>query len=417
MKAFVLPALDPVAPWGDAASELEVFGTTLREWRRRVLAGLGFDVVELDAHDAVPAGAPCLVIGGHVLPSRAAITALVRSVGSEPRNRVLALPDCAFVRFTTPLMNLRAVEHAGRTVHCYDVFWVQDGRVAPLDFEQFEPLVLEPKEKAVPSSAPPFVPGERVPIGITASYLFHVRHWTHVLLVNIVGGMCEGLARASEPRTWGWAAWRVLRAFPWTPRRLLGSFNHKGRRCRIHPTATVEGCVLGDGVVIDAGAAVRGSILADGAHIGQHARVQWSVIGPGARVSWNGIASFAVLMRGSEISFPGAQMSVVGRSAWLASGAWHYDTSFAGPIRVRDGDRVVPTHMNLLGVAVGHGAVLGGGVKIAAGREIPNETRWIEDPAGLATRIPAQLEAGATYVVRDGRPVRLDGEPGTKGGG
>jgi hypothetical protein len=305
-------------------------------------------------------------------------------------------------------MELREATVDDRPVVLYDVFWSRDGRYTPSEVERFAPLVVDPRERVVPTSAPPFSIGERVPMGLTPAYVFHIRHWVHVLLANIVGGLCEALARTREPKAWAWALWRLLRAFPWTPRRVLGTFVQRGRRCFIHPTATVEGCVLGDGVVVDAGAVVRGSVLGDGARIGQHARVQWSVIGAGARVSWNGIASFAVLMRGSESSFPGVQMSVLGREAFLASGAWHFDTSFTGPILVRDRGRVVRSHHLLLGIAVGHRAFLGAGVRVAAGRELPNGTRWIDDPQGLATRIPADLVDGGTYAVRDGVPVPLD---------
>lgn len=408
MRAYVLSRTDPVAPWNEPADTLEVFARPIGEWRRKVLTEAGFEVSEVADASAIPGGAPALIVGGDVVIGAQAVRAFVAAARAGASDRVLALPDCAFVRFTAPFMKLRSAEVEGRTAHLYDVFWSRDGRFDPADLDHFVPLVLDPAERVQPTSAPPFAIGERVPMGLTPRYVFHVRHWVHVLLANLVGGLGEALGRAREPRGWAWLAWRLLRAFPWTPRRVLGTFVHRGRRCFIHPTATVEGCVLGDGVIVDAGAVVRGSILGDGARIGQHARVQWSVIGRDARISWNGIASFAVLMRGAESSFPGVQMSILGREAYFASGAWQFDTSFTGPVPVRVDGRVVPSHHLLLGIAVGHQAFLGAGVRIAAGREVPNRTRWIEDPAGLATRIPADLAPDTVYAVRDGVPVPLD---------
>lgn len=407
MNAYVLANPDPVAPWNDPASELEVFTLPLGEWMRRVLESEGFSVVPAADESAIPSGAPCLVIGSHVLAGAAAIRAFRAAAEASGTSRALALPDCAFTRFTTPLMELATAQVGGTRVHRYDVYWCADGGFTRRDAESFEPLVLDPRERELPTSAPPFVPGERMPMGITPRHVFHIRHWSHLHMANIVGGLCEASARVRRPRTWLWLAWRLLRAFPWTLGRLLNGFNHRGRRTFIHPTASVEGCVVGRGVVIDAGAVVRGSIIGDGAKIGQHARVQWSVIGQGARVAWNGIASFSVLMRGSETSFPGVQMSVVGREAYLGSGVWHLDTSFTGAVPVRDRDRVVPSHQLLLGIAVGHRGFLGAGVTIAAGREIPNGTRWIDDPARMATRIPVDLVDGEVYAIRDGRPVPL----------
>jgi acetyltransferase-like isoleucine patch superfamily enzyme len=408
MRAYVLSRPEPVAPWNEPADALEVFARPIGEWRRKVLTDAGFEVIEVRDPADLTAGGPALIVGADVVFGSQALRAFTDDARSEARDRVLALPDCAFVRFTSPFMKLRTAEVEGRTAHLYDVFWSRDGRFDPADLERFVPLLLDPAERVLPTSAPPFAIGERIPMGVTPRYVFHVRHWIHVLLANIVGGLCEALARAREPRWWAWLTWRLVRAFPWTPRRVLGTFVHRGRRCFIHPTATVEGCVLGDGVIVDAGAVVRGSILADGARVGQHARVQWSVIGRGARISWNGIASFAVLMRGSESSFPGVQMSVLGREAYFASGAWQFDTSFTGPVPVRVEGRVVQSHHLLLGIAVGHQAFLGAGVRIAAGREVPNRTRWIENPSGLATKIPPDLAPDGVYAVHDGAPVSLD---------
>lgn len=407
VNAYLLDHTEPVAPWNEPAHELEVFARPLGEWMRGVLESEGFTVTRVASESQIAAAGPCLVVASHVVAGSAAIRAFKRACESGSTSRALALPDCAFTRFTTPLAALPTEQRAGKRVHRYDVFWCHDGRFSREAAASFEALVIEPRERELPTSAPPFVPGERMPMGITPQYVFQIRHWSHLHQANIVGGICEAFARATRPRTWAWLAWRVLRAFPWTLRRLLGGFNHRGRRSFIHPTASVEGCVIGRGVVIDAGAVVRGSIVGDGAKIGQHARVLWSVIGPGARVAWNGIANFSVLMRGAETSFPGVQMSVVGRDAYLGSGVWHLDTSFTGPVPVRDGERVVASHQLLLGIAVGHRGFLGAGVTIAAGREIPNGTRWIDDPARMATRIPADLVDGEVYAIRDGRPILL----------
>ena len=72
--------------------------------------------------------------------------------------------------------------------------------------------------------------------------------------------------------------------------------------CRIHPTAVVEGCWLGDDVDIGANAVVRASVLADGAAVEELAMVEGCVFGPGARAQRHAMVKYAGLRSARSVA-------------------------------------------------------------------------------------------------------------------
>ena len=63
---------------------------------------------------------------------------------------------------------------------------------------------------------------------------------------------------------------------PHTIARRIGT---EGKNCKIHPTAVIEACEIGDNA-IGPYAVVRASIIGDGAVIEEHAAADLSVLGP-----------------------------------------------------------------------------------------------------------------------------------------
>ena len=94
----------------------------------------------------------------------------------------------------------------------------------------------------------------------------------------------------------------ILVSFSKDPRKLVRRFVQKGKDCKIHPSAVVEGCLLGDYVVIGANAVVRGAILRDGARVEELAIVEGSVLSEGAVVQRQGMVKYSVLSEGSAVA-------------------------------------------------------------------------------------------------------------------
>ena len=112
---------------------------------------------------------------------------------------------------------------------------------------------------------------------------------------------------------------------PQTIARRIGS---QGRNCKIHPTAVIEACEIGDDVEIGPYAVVRASVIGDGAKIEEHATVNLSVLGPKSRAARYAMVNLCVLMEEAFLSrCGGSQMCLFGRQSFVAVDAVMLDLS------------------------------------------------------------------------------------------
>lgn len=232
-------------------------------------------------------------------------------------------------------------------------------------------------------------------------------HWLQHLWANLLGlgpFLWRGLAGRNIVEVAVRLSWAALRAGSIQPARVAAKLGRRGRGCRIHPAAVVEGCWLGDAVEIGAGAVVRGSVLSDGAIVEDQALVEYAVLDKGARVQRQAMCKFSVLGRGAAMAGT-MQLGVVGADAAVKFGAVLMDMTLDEGVRVPVGDSLVLAPLGLAGVCVGEGALVGSGVRIAPGRAIPAGVTVLPAPESILRRIPE--DTGGTCVVRDGALVRL----------
>jgi len=236
---------------------------------------------------------------------------------------------------------------------------------------------------------------------LTERLVLPTGHWNQLLWANLLG-MPSFLWRGLAGRNFveiGWrAAWAAVRAMSISPMRIGAQLGRKGKGCRIHPSAVVEGCWLGDGVEIGANAVVRGSVLADGAAVEDLAMVEFSVLAPAARVQRQAMLKFSVLRQ--RAAHAGVmQLGVLDRGAAVKSGAWLMDMAFGQHVKLKVGDRLVPAPLGMAGVCVGADALVGVGVKVAGGRFLTPGLQITAD-ADILVRIPEGLTG--RVVVRGG---------------
>ncbi len=190
-------------------------------------------------------------------------------------------------------------------------------------------------------------------IGLSSSYCMHIKHWTHIYLLNF--NALTSLPFEWFPRKLLWFLWRVLTAFTLNPFKIMRRVVIKGKKCSIHPTAWVEASVLGNGVSIGPGAIVRGSYVGDGVRIAEGAKVLGSVVGDGSEVTWHAIVNLSLLYPKACIGLPGVQTIFVGREAFISSMSMGIDVKFEGGyIGVRHQGKTVATRLTTLGPCFGH---------------------------------------------------------------
>ena len=387
-----------IAPWGDPVGSTRVLGVPLATRQERALARIGLAFHgEMDADEAAatPPVAGELRWDDDVDVTPRALRAFLRAAGTEGGHLcVVERPRRVGELEVEP----PGTPDAGESTRRVGI------RVGP-----------GPRDVLVPprgfggtyKATGPF--RSETAWWMTDRSATTVRHWSHVLRANLAAlpaAFSDELLRAPWRVAWTWAR-APLRAGG-------GRLAVVGRRCRIHPTARLEMCLLGDDVEVGAYSVLRGCVLGDGARVEDHVSARGAVVGPGAHLGNYSLFNVSVLGARSSISHIGAQASVIGDDTFVASFACLLDLNLSGTIRVPFEGRMADTGTPFLGCAVGHRVRIGAGTWVAQGRAVPNDVTLVAPPSTVLGRVPAEVPPGV-YSVADGRlsPVTARGATGT----
>ncbi len=211
-------------------------------------------------------------------------------------------------------------------------------------------------------------PSGRMSVSFTHVAAAPVGHWVELARANLLALGAEAL-EAGPVLGLLRLIWAAIRAFSLNPSRVFHAATQRGRRCRIHPTAVVEGCKLGNDVTIDAGAVLRGCVIGDGARIGPLAAAEWSVIGQGAQLQRRATANLSVIYPEARIGGL-LQLSVAGRSVAFKFASASADMNPNGAVRVLTPDGLRPVDTGYQGICLGHEAFVAANLIVAPGRLI-----------------------------------------------
>jgi len=176
--------------------------------------------------------------------------------------------------------------------------------------------------------------------------------------------------------------WAVIRAMSINPFKVLSKLNERGRGCRIHPRAVVEGCRLGDNVEVDAGAVLRGCFVGDGVKIGANTISEFSVFGDGSRLTRQGGASLSVIYPNTSIGGY-LQLSLAGEGVTTKLWSAGYDMKVGAPVCVKTPHGLAAVDIGYQGVCLGHRVFVGSGVWIAPGRILEPDRLALRDPRNI----------------------------------
>lgn len=394
MKAVRISRGQPLAPFGDLPGELPILNEPLARVQERVLRQAGLTLV-----DTPPPGEPHLVFSDRTWFS----AALVRKLLAAGPGR-LRVDDADFLATTGPVQELPQPGLFEVAVH------PGDGR----PFEDIDAVTVDLglHTADAPTTHPKLAHVVR-PVRLGLAMVHQIDHWTHLLRANHLALALMGLQlkddfdRAPWWRKAGQALGVLAKARSIRPEAIGAALTVRGEGVTVHPTAVVEACRLAPGVEIGAYAVVRGCIVGPGARIEEHTTALGSVLGARSILSRYAMANLCVVMDEGQISTGGGwQFSLVGRRAFIAWGATGLDLSFGGPIKVEHrGERVSSGH-HLLGVCIGHDAILANNVRLHHGVAVPNEA-FVVASADDLLRYPGRPDGPGPYVVQDGRLVAL----------
>ena len=387
-RVFVEQSDRRIDPFGDPIGETLILNKPLHLWQTQAFC----DARLTPCESLRP---PCLVVPDTLFASGGALRAFVD--GAAGQDAVLVLKRSAFGKMTTPVQpQVRETEEG----YLFEAIRFVSGKSTTA-----RSVVVDPQEKVLQIQLPrQYIGEDQVSIGLPRHPVMTLHHWVHILWANQIA---SGYVARATP-TWKGilkVLWSVLRAGSLNKWKILRKFSSQGKKCDIHPTALVEGSILGDGVSVGPYARVLFSTVGDGVSIMGGAQVEFSVLGERSVVSQLSVLRFSVLYPEAMASQYLMQQSVLGRSAMTTGGAFTIDLNFEKPIQVPLDGKLHSTGQRFLGSAFGHRCRIGTGFYLASGRTVPNDYFLIRNPARVLTKLPPGL-ANAGPLLADERVLR-----------
>ena len=246
----------------------------------------------------------------------------------------------------------------------------------------FEEKLLSGKEYEWGIDMPPQVmPGGRYALNQNPVFAALLLSPFHLLGANMALNLNRGLSL--QEKLPNWLRQRISKPFTKLTSMGLRLMNQKGKNCRIHPSAVVEGCVLGDNVTVGANAVLRMSVIGSGSFIADTAVVSFSVIGENNFVSTgNHLVNSMTYQDVFTIHGP-YQYSIFGKNAAVFATINSDIRLDLKTIRIPTAIGVIDSKQIFLGVAYGHRCKIGGSNIIAAGRLVPND--YVLNPPDFIT--------------------------------
>lgn len=386
MLAVRVPTGRILAPFGDPVGDTPILNVPLRVAQESALKAAGLTLV-----DTPPTDAPYLCVGDSTWFTAPLIRAFV--AGGPGRLRV---DDADFLRDTAPLQPERgryflAVRAAGQ----------------PPGFDGPDRL-LDLALRHTPARAPhvAFAHAFRGDVALGPMLVHELWHWSHVPRVNLLALASEAEATRTAWESGGlWARLGLLLPVLWRakslhPAALARALLPIPKSARIHPTAVIEACIIGEDVEIGPFACVRGSVLGAGCKVDAYASLNLAVVGAGAQVGRGAMVNLSVLYDGAFVSSGGGyQMCVFGRECFVAMTATMLDLSFGRTIRVDTPEGRADTEGYFLGGAIGHRTRIGAGVRIGYGVAIPNDAFLVAPADDLIQRVELGEPGAALRAV------------------
>ncbi len=397
MNAYVLCSGSRIQPFNDPPGDALVLNRPMEQRRAEILTHYGLNVITIRSLDEIT-DTEYFLLMDYVYFSPHCFKLFYKAVVPNRKSKVLAMRSNAHIELASPMQDLKTIpsEHPEEPpLVLFDLYYVNEHDIGRANLDKLPAQEIPVKMRVVEVTPQFYVRvKDATRLGISKTYCIHLRHWTHIYLLNFWA--LTALPFEWFPRKLLWFVWRVLTAFSLNRAKIAGRLVIKGKQCKIHPTAVVELSVLGDNVTIGPHAVVRGSYLGNGVRINEASKILGSIVGDHSDIAWNSVVSMCVLYSRTSVGIPGLQTFVSSMTCPL-------DVKFKGGyISVRHNGKTVRTNLTTLGPCFGHRVRIGAGVIINCGRQIPNDVDILPDPGAMLSTVPDSLEPGHAYVVRNG---------------
>lgn len=381
MKAYLLRNSAALPPFQKPASQLRLHNSTVGSRLRAQLAEIGCEVVDVNDLDPTSIAPGSLLAQDDLIVSLRLLRAFVSAIPDRRRSYRCEIDASRF----TPSTQCVTGEPAFRALPLRYVGEDCEAADEPL---RMIPATLHQTANELPVRIDQLTD---MRIHIVDYYGIHVEHWFDLLTATSL--YCREYIADR------------LHAFRFVPRRLVSRAtswswftqrsNSIGQRTRIHPTAVVEGCVVGDDVVIGPFAYLRSSVVGNRAVILERSTLAMALVGDGASVMGGGVVN-SYLGSQTAIFAPALYNVVFGERGLLGGAGGFSDFRVgSGTIVANIAGKKVDSNQVFLGSAIGDDCFVGTNMIFAPGQTIPDGTKIFDN--SLVKFLPTT--PGGSYVV------------------
>jgi carbonic anhydrase/acetyltransferase-like protein (isoleucine patch superfamily) len=383
MKAYLIRNAATLPPFDKPASCVRLHDSTVGSRLRNQLAEMGCEVVDVDAVHRASIAPGSLTVQDNLVVSSRLLRLFVSTIPDRRRSYQCEIDT---TRFTFTCLSQVDATTAYRALPLH---YVGDDHDAPAEPLRMSPGSLHEFAQELPARVDQITDMRAY---VVDYYGIELEHWFDLLTASSL--YCrEYVAELLRPFHRVLPGWLVARVTSWSWFRERR--NSIGKRTLIHPTAILEGCVVGDDVVIGPFAYLRSSVIGNGAVIRERSTLTMSFVGAGAFVMGCDVANSYI---GPETAiFAPALYNVVFGERGLLGGSGGFADFLvgSGAIVANIAGTKVQSNLTFLGSAVGDDCFVGTNMIFAPGQTIPDGTKVFDH--GLVKFTPTT--SGGNYVV------------------
>jgi carbonic anhydrase/acetyltransferase-like protein (isoleucine patch superfamily) len=399
MKAYLVKESKPLFPFEKPASEMLLGSLSIRQQLIHQLEGAGLQVELLDFFDVEafkknthsPVIEPTsIVLFDNLVLSSNFIEYFLTSIPLVHNNYQCVIDTQCFALFNT--------NHAA-SLRQLPLYYF--GKTAgEIDTIEISPPVVRKVKHGLPMR---MAKVDDVSIYFLGVYALDIIYWFDLLTASSLFCRKQTTAMMKRADSLGFTALlNYLIGFGWIRQWFTRRSNQIGRNCRIHPSAVIEGCTIGDNVDIGPFVCLRASVILDHAVIREHCIINFSYIGKGAYIMGANVFNSYV---GAEVSIvtPMLYNCVMGDRSFVSGGSGFADFSMASSQIMAHIEGVdVPSGLSFLGSCVGEDSFIGADLIFIPGRTIANKTSLMTN--SLIKHVPSE---GGAYVFSSGQFIKI----------
>ncbi len=247
--------------------------------------------------------------------------------------------------------------------------------------DQVEPVVVDTLSREIGYYHVPTYMADRsgdLAYQIPLRALLSIENWAHIFIANTPFGIVAHGARIEASLEQPLRLLHILFRSLVERKQFLSSsaMVQVGRNAHIDPTAIIQGpAIIGDNVVIEAGAVVTNSVIGSNVTIGQGAQVMASVVSDGCYLPFRAAVFMTTLMENAMVAQNAClQLCVIGRDTFIGAGNTFTDFNLLGkPIRTLHKGQLQKVGLPVLGACVGHNCRIGSGHVVYPARIIESD--------------------------------------------